>query len=178
MSYARQRWVGILGALLCAGLCQSALAEEPTSPLAALREAAEAQADTDPGMPTVAASLRDQKAVQKSAAADHGTARVPAQTLRAALRAAAREELQRDLGNGAIPGRPSAAPSAHGAEHGGGSSDKESREQARGAALQAQAARAVGVQRNIDLQRGLGNGNANGNANGRSSLSTTAHPGK
>lgn len=177
MSHARHRWVRIWGALLWLGLCQSARAEEPVSPLSALREAAEAQADVDPGT-QVADALRSQKAVLKGTATDHSPARMQAPALRAALRAAAREELERDLRTGNTPGRSTAAVSPRAAEHGGGNIDKETREQARGAAVQAQTARAIGVQRNIELQRGLGNGNANGNANGRSALSAGAPPGK
>ena len=92
------------------------------------------------------------------------------------MRAAAREELARDLAAVSQPGRGVAVAGARRVEANGAGAEKDVREQARGAAVQAQSARAIGLQRNLELQRGVGNGNGNGN--GRSALSQGAGPSK
>lgn len=172
MSYSRQTLHRLAITLLVLGLCGSAVADEPTGPLAAMREAAEAQADVDPATPAVRDALRLQKSTPKAA---QGVSPAASQdTLRAALRAAAREEMARDLGALQSAGQGSAISAAHRAEAAGGSGDKEAREQARSAAVQAQSAKAVGLQRVIELGRGVGSGNSNGNSNGRSALSLGA----
>ncbi len=176
MSYVWQTRLGLTFALLVLGLRGSAAADEPSGPLAAMREAAEALAELDPATPAVGDALRLHKSTPKAAHGEGASSAASAEALRAALRAAAREEVARDLAASNPAGHGAGIAAARGKEGSRAGADKEAREQARGAAIQAQSAKAVGVHRNVELQRGLGNGNSNGN--GRSALNAGTGPSK
>lgn len=192
MLYPPQTLLRLACALWLSGFCAHAAAQDLPAPLAAMREAAEEQADIDPSAasatesahlrrpPTPSSGQAREAAASNpaGAAAARTEAGGAAERLHNAMRAIARQEVARDLATPDAAGRGVLA-SGRRAVGGKGNpvdAEREQREQARGTAVQAQVAKAVGAQRALEAARGNANGNGNGanngNANGRSALSS------
>lgn len=194
MLYPPQTLLRLACALWLSGLCAHAAAQDLPAPLAAMREAAEEQADIDPSASSAAESAHLRRpltpssgqAREAAASSPAGAAAATtepgsaAERLHHAMRAIARQEVARDLAtpDAAFRGALASGRRAAGGKGNPVDAEKEQREQARGAAVQAQVAKAVGAQRALEAARGNGNGISNGNginngnANGRSALSS------
>lgn len=186
MSYSPQRLLGLACAVCLLGSALTARGQDAQPAIAAMREAAEEQADLDPG-PARADSPQTRPVPPRTGRAAEGAAGAPvvassapkstAEQLHQAMRSIAREEVARDLALAEAASRGAAAGPRRGSGGRAHPSENEAdaREQARGTAVQAQIAKAVGTQRSLEAR---GNGNAyglvggNGNGNGRSALSS------
>ncbi len=187
LSYGLACALGVLGFL---GLAADAVAQEPTTPRAAMREAAEEQADMDPAGSAMADAAHLQRAAMRggppregapgsdrksSAVTSVAEPKSAAERLHHAMRAIAREEVARDLAAAEAAGRSTPVATRRSAAGKSGAVENE-REQVRDTA--AQVAKAVGAQRAAEAARGngnaygVGNANGNGNANGRAALSS------